>query len=106
MEQYISLLISAFALLFVVFNYVRSGRLQSISETKEDSAQFASLNKSIITANVKLDTINSTVNETRTDIKSMDQRIQDVDKRVTVVERDLKTAFSQLDSLKGDNKNG
>lgn len=105
MEKYISLIVSAITLIFVICTFVRNGNENSKKEIKEESNNFTSLQKSIITANVKLDTINATVTETRTDIKTMDQKLQDIDKRVYAVERDLKTAFHEIECIKEGKNN-
>ena len=69
-------------------------------DTEEDERELASLREGILKANMKLDQVCTTTNETRTDIKALNSSLGEIDKRVTVVERDLKTAFIRIDELK------
>lgn len=50
---------------------------------------------------MKLDQVCSTTNETRSDIKSMNREIREMDTRVVALERDMKTAFNNIEELKG-----
>ena len=58
------------------------------------------INESLLKVNMKLDQVCSTTNETRTDIKSLNKDMNNLSVRVSILERDLKTAFSQIDELK------
>lgn len=89
MEQYIPWIISAASVLIAFLSYTRADR-------KDDSAE----HESLTIANIKLDQIGVTVNETRADIKAMHTQLQEQEKRITIVERDLKTAFNLIDDLK------
>lgn len=88
MEQYLPLLISAGSLLVAFLAYVRNVGNDNSKE-----------HESLIKMNVKLDQICATTNETRSDIKSMNTSIQEHDKRLTIVERDIKTAFKKIDDI-------
>ena len=44
----------------------------------------------------------ATTNETRTDIKSLNKDIVELDKRMSVIERDVKTAFMRIDELRDE----
>lgn len=88
MEQYIPWLISAGSLLVAYLAYDRNKNLDKGSE-----------HEALIKMNVKLDQICATTNETRSDIKSMNTKIVEQDKRLTIVERDVKTAFRKIDEL-------
>lgn len=88
-EQLIPWTISGISLLFVILTYSRNGR-------KEND----SVKESLLKANMKLDQVCATTNETRTDIKSMNKEMADMGNRISVVERDLKTAFNMIDDLK------
>lgn len=88
--SYIPWLISAGSLLVALLSFVRNTH-------KDDIA----LKEGILKANMKLDQVCATTNETRSDIKSLNRDMKDVDTRVTVLERDLKTAFEEIRELKG-----
>jgi hypothetical protein len=49
---------------------------------------------------MKLDQVCSTTNETRTDIKSLNKDMKDLDIRLVIVERGLENAVHQIDELK------
>lgn len=82
-------------------NYDRSGDVQRQQTERTEHDALKDLDKSLLKANMKLDQVCSTTNETRTDIKALNKDIKDIDKRVTIVERDLKTAFRYIDQMKG-----
>lgn len=100
-SQWIPWLISAVSVLFAILTYVRNGRKDFREETKEDEAKFDDIGKSLLKANMKLDQVCATTNETRTDIKSMNKDLIAMDRRLTIVEQNMKTVFSALDDLKG-----
>ena len=92
--------ISALSLLFVILTYVRNGNKDKRNETKEEDLLMNGINQSLLKVNMKLDQVCSTTNETRTDIKSLNKDMKDIDVRLVIVERDLKNAFHQIDEMK------
>ena len=92
--------ISAVSLLCVILTYVRNGDKDKRNETKEENLVMSGIKEGLLKANMKLDQVCSTTNETRTDIKSLNKDLQNLAVRVAVVEKDLKTAFHQIDELK------
>lgn len=68
---------------------------------KEDDLKFDGIKEGLLKANLKLDQVCTTTSETRTDIKSLNADLKAMDKRMTIVERDLKTAFNMIEDLKG-----
>ena len=99
-ENWIPWGISACSLLFVILTYFRNGSKDKRSEEKEGSNWMHGINESLLKVNMKLDQVCSTTNETRTDIKSLNKDMNNLSVRVSILERDLKTAFSQIDELK------
>ena len=99
-ENVIPWAISAVSLLFVILTYVRNGNKDKQSEVKEDSAFMHGIEESLMKVDLKLDQVWSTTSETRTDIKSLNKDMQSISVRVSVLERDLQTAFHQIDELK------
>lgn len=73
-------------------------------EEREDESALLSIKEGLLKANLKLDSVCATTNETRTDIKSLNNDISTLDRRVTVVERDVKTVYSYIDDLKNTGK--
>lgn len=98
--------ISALSLMMVILAYFRDGANHTESEHKEEveatkhqEAVFAEIEKSLLKVNIKLDQLCATTNETRSDIKSLNKDLQGLDKRVSIIERDLETAFNLIDQI-------
>jgi septal ring factor EnvC (AmiA/AmiB activator) len=98
-ENVIPWAISALSLLFVILTYVRNGNKDRLNETKEEDNLMNGIREGLLKANMKLDQVCTTTNETRTDIKSLNKDLQNLDLRVAMVEKDLKNAFHQIDEL-------
>lgn len=92
--------ISAMSLMFVILTFVRNGNKDKKNEIREEDLAMNGIKESLLKVNMKLDQVCSTTNETRTDIKSLNKDMKDIDVRLVIVERDLKTAFHQIDELK------
>jgi flagellar capping protein FliD len=84
----------------VILTYIRTGRKDRASEIKEDDLKINGIRESLLKANLKLDQVCTTTTETRTDIKSLNRDLKDMDTRVVILERDMKTAFGIIDELK------
>lgn len=96
----ISLIFSGVMLAVSITNLAISNARNSKKDTAEQIKEREDIREGLLKANMKLDQVCATTNETRTDIKSLNSQLTDVDKRVTVVERDLKTAFIRIDELR------
>lgn len=96
--------ISFFAFLVALMTYLRNGRNDSMKDKAENDAKLESLKEALIKANIKLDQLCTTTNETRNDIKTLNIALTDMDKRLSVVENDLKTAFMRIDELREEVK--
>jgi peptidoglycan hydrolase CwlO-like protein len=103
--NYIPWILSGIATLFTILTYSRNGHRDSMKDKAENDAKLESLKESLLKANVKLDQVCNTTNETRNDIKSLNTSIMEMDKRLSVVENDLKTAFMRIDELREEVKN-
>lgn len=71
-----------------------------IKTVKEDDLKFEGIKEGVLKANMKLDQVCATTNETRSDIKSLNNDLKEIDTRVVVLERDIKTAFNQISEIK------
>lgn len=98
LEQIIPWSISAIACIFAILTYTRNGTKDKVAEAH----QLESIKEGLLKANLKLDQVCAVQNEIRNDVKGLDAQLRDMDKRVTAVERDLKTAFIRIDELKED----
>ena len=89
----ISICIAAASLIFVAVNY-GTGR------SDKSGAEMDSVKESLIKCNMKLDQICATTNSIQTDIKAMQIRVNDLEKELSVTQRDLQTAFIRIDEIK------
>lgn len=96
----ISISFSGVMLLLSVVNLVLSRKKDIVNSTAEDERELASLREGIFKANMKLDQVCATTNETRSDIKAMDQKLVEHGEKIAVLTRDLETAFMRIDELR------
>lgn len=92
--------ISIIALVITIVTFVINRKKDLKTEQKDESSQFEGIREGLIKANIKLDQVCAVTNETRTDIKALNKDIVELDKRVSVVERDVQTAFMRIDELR------
>lgn len=92
--------ISLISLLVCVLTYARNGKKDLKETYREEDARLDSIKEGLLKANIKLDQVCATTNETRSDIKKLNKDLADMDKRISVVERDVQTAFMRIDELK------
>ena len=98
--QYIPWIISFCSLVVAILSLAHTTTKDRTSEIRENSEKFDGIEKSLLKANIKLDTVCNTTTETRADIKSLNTDIKNMDTRVVVLERDMKTAFNAISELK------
>lgn len=99
--QYIPWLFSFCSLIVAILSLAHTTNKDKNTEIREDTEKFDSIEKSLLKANIKLDTVCSTTTETRADIKSLNADLKNMDTRVVILERDMKTAFDSIAELKG-----
>lgn len=92
--------ISFMSLLVAFLTFLRNGKKESTTDIKAEESRFEGINQGLLKANMKLDQVCATTNETRSDIKSLNKDIVAIERRLTIVERDLKTAWNNIDELK------
>ena len=98
--EFIPWIISFLSLVLCIMTYVRNGQKDEKESLKEDDVKFNGIKEGVLKANMKLDQVCATTNETRADIKSLNKDLKDMDTRVVVLERDMKTAFNNIKELK------
>ena len=98
--EWIPWTISGVSLLFVVLTYVRNLIKDNKQNTADDAAKLDILNQGLIKANMKLDQTCQALTELRLDVRSLSSSLNEIDRRVTILERDVKTAFVRIDELK------
>lgn len=92
--------ISAISLGVLLFTTFNNNKKELKSNVAERESRLNHINEGLLKANMKLDTVCATTNETRTDIKALSTSLSEIDKRVSVIERDMQTAFMRIDELK------
>ena len=101
--QYTNLIpytISFLSLLIAFVTLMRNGKKDEKTDMKEEEARLDGIKEGVLKANIKLDSVCATTNETRMDIKALNKDLSAIDKRVTAIERDVKTAFNEIAELK------
>lgn len=93
--------ISLISLIVVILTFIKNSDKDRKTEIREDDHKFDGIKESLLKANMKLDQVCATTNETRSDIKSLNKDLTEIDRRVSMMERDIKTAFNQIEELKG-----
>jgi chromosome segregation ATPase len=104
MTQYIPWIISGIATLFAILTYARTGHKDEMKDRAEQTAKLEGLTEALIKANIKLDQLCAMMTETRQDIKSLNKVQTELDKRLSVVEKSLETAFNKIDELREEVK--
>jgi len=77
-----------------------------MKDKQEQRGMLEALKENLLKANIKLDQVCTTTNETRNDIKALNTALIEMDKRLSVVENDLKTAFMRIDELREEVRHG
>ena len=92
--------ISIIALIITIVTFAINRKKDLKTDYREEDAKFDGIKESLLKANIKLDQVCATTAETRTDIKALNKDIVEMDKRIAIVERDVKTAFLRIDELR------
>ncbi len=99
-QELVPWLISLTMLIFAILTFSKGIVRDRKKDAQEDDATLNSIKEGLLKANMKLDQVCATTNETRSDIKSLNNDVTALDRRVTIIERDLKTAYGIIDELK------
>lgn len=106
MTQVIPWAISGVMLIFAILTYARAGHKDEMKDKAEVQAKLEVLSEALIKANLKLDQVYATTNEMRADVKTLNNSLTEMDKRLSRVENDLKTAFMRIDELREEVRHG
>ena len=104
-REIISWVISVILFVTTIITFIKTGRKERKAEYIEEDAKIDSIKESLIKVNIKLDSLCATTNETRSDIKAMDEHMRTVEQRVLTLENNLKTVWIRIDELKEQVKN-
>ena len=86
--------ISLISLIIVIVTFVKNGKKDIKQEYAEDANKIDGIKESLLKANIKLDQVCAITNATRSDIKVMNENLNTVEKRVSVLE----TRFDALEA--------
>ena len=92
----VALIVAVVGLLISLYGWA-NGRKK---DTQADDSKLEEVRTSILKANMKLDQICGTTVDIKSDIKSMQTDFNGLDKRVTLMENEIKTAWIRIDELK------
>lgn len=92
----IALIIALVGFFITVYNWLNTRK----KDTQAEDGKLEDIRMSLTTANVKLDSVCATMSDIKTDIKAMNSKIQEQDKEIAMVKRDLATAFKEIDQLR------
>ncbi len=90
----ISMLISMVSVAFAIYFGLKSNRRTDVKDIEEKAARDAKIN-------IKLDDISSDVKDIKYDISATNKKVEEIDKRVVVVEQAAKSAHHRIDRLEG-----
>lgn len=93
-------------LIVSILTLARNGRRDIMRDKQEQDMKLEALKESLLKANLKLDQVCQVTTETRSDIKALNNSMAEMDKRLSVVENDLKTAFMRIDELREEVRHG
>ena len=88
-SQWIPWGISFVSVLIAFLTFTRNGKKQDKEDLQKEESKFDGIKEGLLKANMKLDTVCATTNETRSDIKSMTKDLIAMDRRLTIVEKDV-----------------
>ena len=91
--------ISLICLIIAVLTYLWNTNKDKKSEIKEEDLTINGLEKGILKANMKLDQVCATPTETRADLKALSFNLSEIDKRLCVVENEVKDLKKKVGDL-------
>lgn len=90
----VTILISVISVAFAIFFGIKSNRREDVKIIEERATKNAEIN-------YKLDTISGNVNDIKYDVSATRQKVEDMDKRLVIVEQSAKSAHHRIDRLEG-----
>ena len=78
--------ISGAMFILALITLVKNNKKDLINEQTEENSKLETIRESLLKANLKLDQVCATTNETRSDIKTMNEKVNAVEKRIVQIE--------------------
>ena len=88
----ITILVSVVSVAFAIYFGLKSNRREDVKVIEERATKNAEIN-------YKLDAISGTVNDIKYDISATRKKVEDIDKRLVIVEQSSKSAHHRIDRL-------
>ena len=99
-SQWIPWSISFLGLLIAFLTFVVNRKKDLKEDFQKQEARLNDITGNLMKANLKLDQLCQNSNETRLDVKSLNSKVVDIERRVTIIETNMQTAFKDIDELK------
>lgn len=90
----LTVMISVVSVAFAIYFGLKSSRRTDVKDIEEKAARDAKIN-------IKLDDISSDVKDIKYDISATNKKVEELDKRVVVVEQSTKSAHHRIDRIEG-----
>lgn len=94
MATYITIIISAISVSFAIYMGLRNNRKADDKDIADKVARDTKIN-------CKLDEISNDVKDIKFDISATKNKVEDIDKRLVVVEQSVKSAHHRIDRIEG-----
>ena len=99
-SQWIPWSISFLGLLIAFLTFVVNRKKDLKEDFQKQEARLNEITGNLMKANLKLDQLCQNSNETRLDVKSLNNKVVDIERRVTIIETNMRTAFKDIEELK------
>ena len=90
----VTILVSVVSVCFAVYFGLKSSRRNDIKDIQEKAERDTRIN-------IKLDDISGDVKDVKYDISSVKKKVDEIDRRLLVVEQSVKSAHHRIDRLDG-----
>jgi peptidoglycan hydrolase CwlO-like protein len=94
MNVWVSVLISGIAAAFAIYLGLKNNQRADVKDIEEKAARDAKIN-------IKLDDISSDVKDIKYDVSATNKKVEEIDRRVVVVEQSTKSAHHRIDRIEG-----
>lgn len=91
----VALLVALLGIAIQVYNWY-TGRKK---DTQHDDSKLEDIRTSLLKCNMKLDQVCTTTTDIKTDIKAVQQNVNEIDKRVAMLEQNEKIIWKKIDEI-------
>ncbi len=98
MKEYILSFVPLLSLIILAVTFIRTSKKDDKEETEKTESRFEGLKSSIMKVDIKLDQVFVATNEMRTDVKTLNKDMMEIDRRLCVAETDIKNIKQDIAS--------